>query len=274
MGNERFDVARKIKRMTRKELKETDQVMTRLQVLYEWLGKNRTYLIVGVVGLVVLLFAFSGIVTWLSSRSQAVAGEFEKAFAPVQAVVVAPDEEPDLPGRRGLVPRETYPTKDARWKAAEERLTAFLEAHGGSTVGNTAMLSLAGVRADQRDWDQAAAGMRAFLEAEPESPASPLVIESLGLLAAQQGKRQEAATWFRKLVASPFPHFQALGHDHLGDLANPGFGGDDAAAAEKAYRAAIAILRTGEGEKRAPAVADSRLRDELERKLALVEIGR
>ena len=264
-------MARKIKRMSRKELRETDQVMSKLEGFYDKLRKYRMHLLLGVVGLFVLLFVISGLLSWRVSSAQGVVDAFDPAYRALTARVIPPQDLADIPGRKRDL-GEVFPTDADKARVATERVNAFLADNGGTALGNTAALGLAGIQVDQSDWEKAAQGMQAYLEAEPHSPVAPYVMETLGLLALQRGKSDEASTWFNKLVELGSPYYQALGHSHLGDLANPRFGATgDAAAAKKAYETALSALKKDDG---ALPPTEQELHDELERKVALVEIPR
>lgn len=259
------------KRMSRKELKQQDEVMTSLQHVYEWLRRYRVHLIVGALALVAALLAASGVSGWLDSSQREVAVAFDEAFAPVVAPVApnAPDEAPaDQPA---VAEPQSYPTEEARAAAAVEKLDSFLSEHGGSPLADEARLGLAAVRYEQGQYEQAQQLLSQFLEDRDDSPISPFVVEELGLAAAAQKKYDEAAQWYGRLVQSASPYFKALGNLHLGDLANPKVPSEapkDKAKAKAAYEQGLAALRQGE---RRIAPAERWLENDLERRLALLD---
>jgi predicted negative regulator of RcsB-dependent stress response len=257
--------------MSRKELKQQDEVMTSLQRVYEWLRHYRLHLIVGALALIVVLLVASGVSSWLDSSSREVAVAFDKAFRPVTAAVTTSPEPDDAPEVALRPPAETFPTEEARAKAATERLGAFLAEHEGSSLASAARLGLASIEFDQGQYEQAQQKLSGFLADDDESPIAPYVLEHLGLAAAQQKKFEEAGQWLGRLAQSPSPYFQALGQLHVGDLANPrvpSAAAKDPAKAKAAYEQGLAALRKGE---RAVLPAERWLEDTLERKLALVD---
>lgn len=264
------------KRMSRKELKQQDEVMTSLQRVYEWLRRYRLHLIVGALALVAALLAASGISGWMESSQRDVAVAFDEAYAPVVATVAPnPAEEPlDAPPEAlAEAADDTFATEEERTAAAVQRLDAFLSEHDGSPLADEASLGLAAVRFQQGQYDKAASLWAQFLDERDDSPIAPFVAEELGLAAAQQKKFDEASKWFGRLIESSSPYFKALGHLHLGDLANPKVPSDapkDKAKAKAAYEQGLAALRGGERRVAAP---EQWLEDSLERKLALLDVA-
>jgi len=263
-------VATHPKRMSRKELKEQDQFQSSLQAIYEWLRHYSLHLIVGALGLIVVLLVASGVSSWLQSSARDVAASFDEAFEPVTATVSAEPAPEEPTGAPALAPPETFPTEEARAKAATERLGSFLAEHDGSPLADEARLGLAAVEFDQGQYDAAYEKLAKQIADDDETPIAPYVLEQLGLAAAQQKKFDEAGKWLGQLAQSPSTYFQALAQLHLGNLANPGVPGEapkDAAKAKTLYEQGLAALRKGE---RRVLPSERWLEDALEQKLALL----
>lgn len=258
------------KRMSRKELREQDEVMTRLQQVYEWLRRFRVHLIVGALSVVVLLLVASALSSWIESSRRGVSEAFDQAFAAVIGVVNADGEDAPTPADWTGLTRETFPSEEAKNKAAAERLQKFLAEHDDSALADDASLALASVAYDEGRYDDAAASFAGFLDGG-EDEIAPFVVEDLGLTAVQQKKYEDAAKWFGKLVETSNPYFKALGHLHLGDLANPAVpagAAKDAGKAKAAYEAGLAAMTASE---RKVDPSERWLKDSLERRLALLD---
>ncbi len=264
-------MAKKPKRMTRKELRQQDEVMTKLQHAYAWLSKFKVHLAVGAAALVVVLLVTSAVMHWSKSRSRDVSAEFDKAFAPMMGQVAGEADDSALPAEL-RVKRETFDSEDAKYDAAIERLQAFISEHDGSDLADVASLPLARAEMNRGKLDEAKSTLTAYVDGHGDSPLLPLVYEQLGTLSVEQGKADEAATWFGKLVAMKAPYFVALGNDHLGDLANPAFGAaGDAEKARTAYQTALTALTENDRQIRA---AEKPMKSAIERKLALLDVNR
>ena len=266
-------MARKIKRMSRKELRQPDEVMTGLQLAYEWLRKYRVYIAVGAAGLLVVLLGASGLSSWISGRARDKAADFDTAYAVLYAEVgpEAPVIVPPPAGDEKKDKKERFETAEAKAKAAVERLQAYLGENEGSDLGDLATLGLASAFYAQKKWDDAGARLKAYLDDSGDSPLKAQVIENLGLVAMNNGKIEDAKKQFEELAKIGGAYRQAVAEAYLGDLFNPTFGGPrpgtSADEAKKHYEAALAALTRGER----PVLPGERpLQESVERKLAFL----
>jgi predicted negative regulator of RcsB-dependent stress response len=139
-----------MKHSEKEHLKE-NEVATALAVA----GKNRSQLIAIGAGLLVVLVAIGGFVTWQRNKDSAVSGLLAEAMVTYEAPVQAP-----VPGDAGTTAAPTqmpgtYPTEKAKMEAALPKFLAAAESSPASTPGRLARLNAASVLVALGRFDEA-----------------------------------------------------------------------------------------------------------------------
>ena len=224
---------KKPKRMSRKELREQDEVMSKLQLVYAWLAKYRNLLLVAAGGLVVLLLGISLVVSMVESADREQSAAFFKIL----------DSEDGTKG---------------------EAVAAYLSEHDGDDLSALALLIQA---AEEGKSGEVTAK---YLQDEDDSTMAPVLVDELGVAALQQGDVAKAREWFGKLTEGESPYFKALGHARLGDLSNPAFPAGDGKSVESARSAYEAGMSELTADERDIKSGEQDLFKKLEREIALL----
>ena len=118
-------------------------------------GQNRSQLMAIAAGVVVVLLAIGGFVTWQRNKDTAVSGLLAGAMVTYEAPVQAP-----VPGDAGstAAPTQmpgTYPTEKAKYEAALPKFLAAAESSPASTPGRLARLNAASILVALGRFDEA-----------------------------------------------------------------------------------------------------------------------
>lgn len=265
-------MAAKTKRMSRKELRQQDEVMTSLQRLYAGLRTYRKHLIVGAGAVVVLLLAASAISSWRDSARKDRAAAFAEAFGTLQAPVGDEVAGNALLGIEEPAGTERFDTEEAKYAAAATRLEAFAQAHDGAGIGAVATLGFSAALAEQKKWADARSALEQARKAESTDSLAPILGGQAATLALAEKQAAAAKSDLEQLAQSDSPYFKALAKMRLADLANPSYpagdeAGKSASGAKDSYEAALAALTAGDRE----LVGFERsLKEDIEHKLSLL----
>lgn len=226
-------MAKRPKRMSKKELQQPDEVQVALKGLWDGLEKYWRYLVAGAAALVVLGGIGTLVASLQESSRQETADELSKALAPLASPIGEPPADPAaLPAGT-----ETFESIEAARKAASERLAAFLAEHEGGDVAKAATflrsaLDPAGV-----------AALEGFLAEEPDHVLAPAGWMAIAEAKAKAGERDAALATYRKVADAATGTLKAMALLAAGDLQNPlAVEGGNAAEAKKAYEEAKAAL--------------------------------
>ncbi len=268
-------MAKKLKRMSRKELRQTDEVMTRLQQIYGWLSLYRWHLTFGAMTLVGVLLVTSFVVTWSAERSRGIGTGFAEAVGVLGAPVMESDGFDLGELREQLAGGRAFETRQEKYDRAVEKLRDFLGANSRARVAPVARLSLAAAMLEIGATQEAQNEYEAFLEGRHDKRWALLARERLGIAALDDNDIDTAVSWFEGLVESKVPYFVAVARGHLGDLFNPSIPGassrrPDAGKARAEYEEGIAALSFDE---RRMTSGEQTLKEELERRIALLGVA-
>jgi predicted negative regulator of RcsB-dependent stress response len=211
--------------------------MEKLQDTYSFIDDYK-FIILGVIGgFIALILIISGISTWNSHSKQQNADAMRAVFETMGKTVEAPAEGATTPTDGSV-----YATQADKDKAVLAAIDTFLADAGGASekAGRVLRASLMG---------QSGAGAEAAKEIselvgdDAFATLAPVLYENLGALALKAGQKDQAAQWFGKMKdATAVPYIKAMALIHLGDLANPMLGGNNAGEAVKSYEAALKEL--------------------------------
>lgn len=261
------------RRMTRDELRQPDEVMSKLQGSYDWMNRYRWVILGGVGALVVAGGAWSIWSSMSSGKAESISADFDKALFVTSAPVLPADEEvPEIIKKRGIV---TFKTEDARTQAAIEALQTFLKNHEGSSLSDMAKALEGAAKFDKGEFQAAVDAVGAWLSSNEAHPMALVLHEEIGIGLAALGKTEDAATHFEKLAASSDWWFKATGNMRLGDLYSPlldAKGAGDKAKAVAAYKAAVeALPKLADDAEVDVAIAPRFMKDELEKRISMLQ---
>jgi tetratricopeptide (TPR) repeat protein len=120
-------------------------------------NQNRTQLLAIAGGVLVLLVAIGGFVTWQRNKDAEVSG----LLADAMVIYEAPVQAPAAPGQLGSAPDAptqmpgTYPTEKAKFEAALPKFLAAAESSPASTPGRLARLNAAAILVALGRFDEA-----------------------------------------------------------------------------------------------------------------------
>ncbi len=233
-------MAKKMKRMSKEELRAPDQVEVALRTTWERLSDHRNKLLGA---LAVVIVAGVGLSVWQSSKradTQARAEALRKAMAPLNAPIGPPDPAVDP---ATTVPLERFDTREAALAAAEERLSAFLQAHGDAPDALPARFARASALLGQKKAAEAAKELEAVVAEAGDSALRAPALEKLAQAYVLSGDRAKAVETYTKLVDGSKGTLRALALIALGDLHHPlVVQGGDVAQARKYYDEAKTVL--------------------------------
>ena len=234
-------MAKKPKRMTRKELRAPDPIEVRLQEMWDKMIAFRKILL----GLLVVLVGGGGALALWNSAQASSRDEASEDLRTAMAPFVAPrgdaPEGEEAP-KRPTVEDERFADEAAALKAAASRLEPLVDKYG---AGSAASLALGNARLQAGESKAAADSFSAWRGAMPGTSLDAAVLGRLANAQARAGDKAAAMASLDALVAesSGMPKVMAL--MAKGDLDNPMWheaGSADAARA--AYKAAREELGT------------------------------
>jgi tetratricopeptide (TPR) repeat protein len=165
--------------LTRKEMKGPDKFQVAAAGAAEWAAGRQKVIVGGVIGLLVLVAAVLGVLSWLESRKGAAGGELYRAIE----VAAGEISSVPLPG----LDRPVYATAELKYRAQVEAADRVRQGHGGSRAALTASLLAGSGHLALKEWDQAIAAYQRYVS---EAPAGDELLFSAldGLARAQEGK--------------------------------------------------------------------------------------
>jgi hypothetical protein len=259
-------VAKKAKRMSRKELRQPDEFEVMLQKSWERLEKYWKPIGYGL-GAMVLVGAVASIASSsMESSQQETAAAFAAALAPLTAPL---GEAPDPATGAQADSRERFPDRAAAVAAASGRLEVFLTDHGDADQAAAAGWLRAAVAGSD------VATLQAWIDANPDTSLELSALLAIGDAHARAGDKAKAAEAYRTVAGRTNGFAKAMALMAVGDLDNPlAIDGGDAAAAKAAYEEAQQVI--GPRPARNPldvfaSFSEPFLYAELENKLALLD---
>lgn len=233
-------MAKKPKRMTRKELREPDEVQVALKGLWDWL--ERHWRLLAGAGLAVL--AVGAATTVMGSMAEDASFEQADALRDALAPLTAPVGDPP-PGAAaqadGNVTR--YPDRAAAVSTAIERLDGYVASQPDAPGVNVAKILPSTLRATGSDPAAAAQEIAAWLAANPGHLLEQSAMHALAEAHARAGSRSEALAAYQDLANRSSGLIRAIALMAVGDLQNPLAHPDgDHAKALTAYKEAQAAL--------------------------------
>lgn len=263
-------MAKKLKRMTKQELRAPDEVQVKLQGLWTWIENYWRHLAVSAAVLVV----GGGVATVMDSNSQAAVYEDADALSDALAPLVAPVG--DAPAGADVSEDEVrYETKAAALVAAHTAIDAYVASRPGSKASGALSALAPAVAAQAGDPEGAAQKLGAWVTANPESSLQASALHALAEARAASGDTAGALEAYRTLAVQSQGSLKALAFMAMGDLQNPlSAKGGDATKARSAYEEASKALgprpETPPGDIYA-ALTEPYLYAEIENRLALLQ---
>lgn|GEM_PF-3509383 len=150
----------KSKKLSRKELNQPDQFVTRGEQLLQNLVDNRKRYIMYVGAVFGVFILVNLICMYFQSQNDKISIQFSNAMKVYNAGVIAEGGEEEA-NPAAKIP--TYASEDAKNLAAVEKLQALVDEHGGSSYGAVAQFYLGNSLFQLKRYDKARAAYEAFL---------------------------------------------------------------------------------------------------------------
>ncbi len=197
-------------RPSRKQLREPDEFISFTQRAIQWIIDNRKTLIVCGMMVVAAILAISGWGWYLESSAQKASSAFVKAREILEARVVPPEEEGDIP------PDGTYVSEEAKYRAALESLEEAKKAHSSAATATLVTYFIGECHWKLGEHDKAVAAYEEYLRSEgPSGELAPFVIEGIAATLEDKGEYDQARQQYRRLTEEPFASQRARGLYHL-----------------------------------------------------------
>lgn len=231
-------MAKQPKRMSRKELKQPDEVEVALKGMWGFIERYWRVMVGAAVALLVVGAATTIMGRMSKSTQEEQAAALQKALVPLSSPIGE-----QAPESQQVAGQETFATAAAARKAASERLNAFVAEHPESTKAEAIALLQASLGADGAAADPAA--LTAWLGANADSSLVAVAQFQLAQSQERAGQKAEAMATYRKVADASQGVVKAMALMAIGDLNNPlAQGAGDANAAREAYTAAREALGT------------------------------
>lgn len=226
-------MAKKQKRMSRKELRKPDEFELWLKGVWERLEKYWKLMVGGLAAFAVVGIVGSLVSSSMESSRQDQAFAFARAIAPITAPL---GEAPDNPNAVAD-DRERFSDREAALTEAKKRLDAFLGEHSDTRFSPAAEWLRAAV--DGKD----AVALEAWIAAHQDNPLSVSGWLAVGDAHARAGATDKARQAYRKAADAGDGFGKAIALMAIGDLSNPlAVAGGDAGAAKAAYEEAKKVV--------------------------------
>ena len=263
-------MAKKLKRMTKQELRAPDEVQVKLQGLWTWIENYWRHLAITASVLVV----GGGVATVMDNNSQAEVYADSDALSQALAPLSAPIGEAP-PGVEVDPDEKRYDTRAAALEAANTAIDAYVTARPSSKA-HVALSALApAVAAQAGDPKGAAERLGSWVTANPQSSLQASALHALAEARAAAGDKAGAIEAYQNLALQSEGSLKALAFMAMGDLQNPLSVKDgDVTKARTAYEEASKALgprpKTPPGDIYA-ALTEPYLYAEIENRLALLQ---
>lgn len=185
-------------RLTRKEIKHDirdDEVRSVLVRVFDFMQERPQVVVGAIVGFIVLVLGFSGVLAYLDSRGEQASEELASALKIADAPVTEDDAKPEDPDQPSFASEEA---KRARTKEAFEGLRGV----GSSVAGDVANLYLADIAASEGDTETARGIWESFLADHDDHVLALSVRLNLIHLDRQNGRTQEVADQLQRELDS------------------------------------------------------------------------
>ena len=208
------------RRITRKQLKQSDEFVSTMDVVLQWLSENWRPIVAGVVGLCAVAALWWMFVLWQDSRSE------DASYALNHAVTVyegednlgqlIPTGDPAAAEVEFLQVIEHYGDNDQadmarvylariyfdrnETDAARDLLVGLAERHRGDTIGRIATLDLIHLRIAAGQATEVAAELEAMVTGANPSLPRDVALYELGQLYMAEQNQAQAGEYFQKLV--------------------------------------------------------------------------
>lgn len=159
---EEYSVAKKQKKLSKKELKEHDQILTSLEKGWNLLEQHAMKVVGLIIGGIVVTAVWAA---WghFSYKSEAQASrEFNKALRAYNAPVIpeGPDEEGDKIDKKD---EESFGSEEKRAKASLALFKKVVKNHGGKQVAQVALFYMGNCHFQLGEYDEAIKSLKKFL---------------------------------------------------------------------------------------------------------------
>ena len=206
------------RKLTQKEIKAPDEFQTQMVKVLEWLSIWGGWVLGGAALVLVVIVGAVLLTRHVESSRIDTAVAFDRAFGPLAKAELT---RPPRPSTEADAVKKAADEVQAKAKAAETDLEAFVAKNADSPLGRLAVLGKAAAAYAAGDSEVARAGWQAFLTADPGASFAFAVWESYGNVSDREGKRDEAERAYTEMTKGTSALGRAFGYLHLGDLYNP-----------------------------------------------------
>ncbi len=195
---------------SRKQLREPDEFISFTQRVFQWINEKQKLLIAsGLVAVVAVLAVYSW--NWyLESSARRSSAAFVEVSEILDAKVVPPVEEGDVP------PVGAYASEEEKYRAALTGLNEVLENHSNSATTSLATYFVGECQRKLGEHDEAVAAFEEYLRTEgPSGTLAPFAIEGIAATLEDKGENDQARQQYLRLTEEPFESQRARGLYHL-----------------------------------------------------------
>jgi hypothetical protein len=199
-------------KLDRKELKKPDEFQVVAGKAMAWIMAHQKPVLAGVIALAVAIAGAWAASAYSASRERKAGAELAAALE-----LSARPLASEVQGQPGV---ETFPSREARQKAALSALEKVRADYPGSAAAETAQAQIGFLQLKGGDPKAAQAALQDFLDRASRShPLRPLAQESLGYALEAQGKLDEASGAFAALARDGAPERAAFQEARIALLA-------------------------------------------------------
>lgn len=235
-------MAKKLKRMSKQELRAPDKIEVTLKRGWKWVESNKKLvvaLIVIAVGAVI-----GGMVTdkMAQSANDSDAAAVRKATQPLLMPIIEDETDATELAKTSKLP--VFTDEAAKNKAGLASITAFLKDHAGLQAAATFQFAQASLQIATGATDAGTKGLTEWVSKHPKSPIAGVALAQLADAQLAKGEEDAARKTASQLVDRSQGTGKVLALVRLGDLSNPLIvKKGDVAAARKHYEAAQALIK-------------------------------
>jgi uncharacterized protein YidB (DUF937 family) len=209
-------VAKKMKRMTKEELRQPDEVQIKLQGLWNWLEAHWRLCVYGAGALVAVGLGS----TVMDGQALSAAHAEADALADAVAPLTAPIGEA-IPGAEIDPDQVRYETRALAVEAAHASIQGYVATNPEALSAEALGVLAPAIAAQAGDAAGAASALTTWVGAHPNSSLQASALHALAEARAGSGDRAGALEAYRQLAAMSQGAIKALAFMAMGDLQNP-----------------------------------------------------
>lgn len=204
-------MAKKVKRLTRKELLKEDELTLRLKFFTSWLFEYRVYLI-SIFGVIIAgLLIYGGIKWAVSAASHDADQAFSEAMHYYNGYVGTEEQAKSNPNLKHAM---RFDDEESLWEGSARKFDSIIEQYGDSRSGKLALIYSANCYYNLKEYDKAAELYSKYVEKagnDYEGTFVNLALESLGYSYEMAGNADQAISAFEKLAESKMKAYRERG---------------------------------------------------------------